>query len=177
MMQKLEPILAAHAGLDYRWIDPQEIVVAQWVRMKCQFGCGRYGRNASCPPNVPTVEECGRFFGEYRKAVVLRFQKAVEHPEDRHAWTGRVNRGLLELEHAVFLAGCPRAFLLFIDCCELCPECAGTPRDCRNPGSFRPTPEAMAVDLFSTVRKVGFPLEVLQDYGEPMNRYGFLMIE
>ncbi len=24
---------------DFKWIDPQEIVVAQWVRMKCEFGC------------------------------------------------------------------------------------------------------------------------------------------
>jgi hypothetical protein len=35
----------------------------------------------------------------------------------------------------------------------------------------------MAVDLFSTVAKVGLPLEVLRDYDQPMNRYGFLLIE
>jgi predicted metal-binding protein len=176
-MEKLEEILDAHPGLDYRWIDPREIVVAQWVRMKCTYGCASYGRNATCPPNAPAVEECRSFFGEYRRAAILHFRKAVDHPEDRHAWTAGVNRGLLGLERAVFLAGYPRAFLLFIDCCSLCAQCAGTLSECKNPGSPRPTPEAMAVDLFSTVAKVGLPLEVLRDYDQPMNRYGFLLIE
>ncbi len=39
------------------------------------------------------------------------------------------------------------------------------------------TPEAMAVDVFSTVRRLDFPMEVLSDYSQPMNRYAFLMIE
>ena len=43
---------------DFKWIDPKKIVVSQWVRMKCIFGCWEYGRNASCPPNTPSVSEC-----------------------------------------------------------------------------------------------------------------------
>jgi hypothetical protein len=35
----------------------------------------------------------------------------------------------------------------------------------------------MAVDVFSTVRKIGYPIEVLADYRQAMNRYAFLMIE
>jgi hypothetical protein len=35
----------------------------------------------------------------------------------------------------------------------------------------------MAVDVFSTVRKVGFPIEVLPGYRETMNRYAFLLVE
>jgi hypothetical protein len=41
----------------------------------------------------------------------------------------------------------------------------------------RPTPEAFAVDVFSTVKEVGYPIEVLYDYSQKMNRYAFLMIE
>lgn len=38
-------------------------------------------------------------------------------------------------------------------------------------------PEALAVDVFSTVRQVGYPIEVLTDYSEAMNRYAFLPFE
>jgi hypothetical protein len=35
----------------------------------------------------------------------------------------------------------------------------------------------MAVDVFSTVRSMGYPIEVLSDYRQTMNRYAFLLIE
>jgi hypothetical protein len=35
----------------------------------------------------------------------------------------------------------------------------------------------MAVDVFSTVRQYGLPIEVLTDYEGVMNRYAFLLIE
>jgi hypothetical protein len=35
----------------------------------------------------------------------------------------------------------------------------------------------MAVDVFSTVRGYGYPIEVLADYSQAMNRYAFLLIE
>jgi hypothetical protein len=38
-------------------------------------------------------------------------------------------------------------------------------------------PEGLAVDVFSTVRKLGYPIQVLPDYKQTMNRYSFLMIE
>jgi predicted metal-binding protein len=38
--QELEELFRQHGFTDFRWIDPQRIVVSQWVRMKCMFGCG-----------------------------------------------------------------------------------------------------------------------------------------
>lgn len=61
----LDAIIHAQRYSDYRWIDPTQIVVAQWVRMECMFGCGEYGRGGACPPNTPSVAECERFFNEY----------------------------------------------------------------------------------------------------------------
>jgi predicted metal-binding protein len=176
-MRELEELFAGQGYRDFRWLDPGQIVVAQWVRLKCQYGCREYGRNASCPPNVPEVAECARFFGEYGRAAVFHFSAALENPEDRHAWSRQVNRRLLELERAVFLEGYPKAFLLFMDSCGLCPQCAGSRRECKDPRSARPTPEAMAVDVFSTVRKLGYPIQVLPGYRETMNRYAFLLVE
>ena len=59
--KQIDDILHDHGYADYKWIDPQQIVVAQWVRMKCMFGCGEYGRAGACPPNTPSVAECERF--------------------------------------------------------------------------------------------------------------------
>lgn len=174
---QLEALFAKHGFTDFKWIDPHQIVVAQWVRMKCIFGCDDYGRNASCPPNTPSVAECRRFFDEYNAAAIFHFEKRVSKPEDRHAWTKGIDQELLKLERAVFLAGHQKAFLLFVNNCSMCGKCAGTRQECKHPQSARPTGEAMAVDVYSTVRQVGYPIQVLPDYDQAMNRYAFLLIE
>lgn len=175
--ETIEPVIAKHGYSDYRWIAAGEIVVSQWVRLKCQFGCGEYGKAACCPPQTPSVDECERFFREYREAVIFHFTGAVERPEDRHGWTRKLNMKLLKLERDVFLLGYRKAFLLFLDTCGVCTECAGSRDQCKKPRKARPAPEAMAVDVFATVRKVGFEVEVLSDYSQEMNRFAFLMID
>ncbi len=60
-IERLEAILHQHGYEDFKWFDPKQVVVAQWVRMKCEFGCPSYGKIASCPPNTPSVEECKHF--------------------------------------------------------------------------------------------------------------------
>jgi hypothetical protein len=34
----------------------------------------------------------------------------------------------------------------------------------------------MAVDVFSTARAAGYPIEVLSDYDQTMNRYAILLV-
>lgn len=175
--ETVDAIIAEMGYTDYRWIDPRKIVVAQRVRMKCMFGCVEYGRSGACPPNTPPVDECRRFFNEYRDAAVLHFEGTMEKPEDRHAWTRGINARLLKLERAVFLAGFEHAFLLFMDSCGFCgEECRGERRECNQPRLARPAPEAMAVDVYATVRRFGFPIAVRTGYGQKMDRYAFLMV-
>ena len=174
--QRLDAILSEKGYSDYKWIDPQKIMVAQWVRMKCQFGCGLYGRGGACPPNTPSVPECELFFAEYSDAVILHFEGTMDKPEDRHAWSRKINAELVKLEREVFLAGYERAFLLFMDSCSFCEECTGDRRTCKEPRMARPSPEAMAVDVYSTVRRFGFPISVRTDYDQKMDRYAFLMV-
>jgi predicted metal-binding protein len=189
--EAVEALIRQHGYDDFRWLDPRHIIVAEWVRMKCRFGCVEYGHNACCPPATPSVAECERFFREYRRAVVLHFAKRVDRPEDRHRWTRGVNLGLLKLERALFLAGHRKAFLLFMDSCCICEECAarvappraGAERPtalreaCKTARQARPAPEAMAVDVFATVGALGYPIQVLPDYEQEMNRYSFLMVD
>ena len=174
---QIEDLFRKHNLEDFKWIDPKEIIVAHWVRMKCTFGCKEYGKNAACPPNTPQINECRSFFQEYKECAVFHFQKKLEEPEQRHEWGKNVNKELLRLEREVFLAGNPKTFLLFMDSCNLCTDCAEQRVRCKQKRLARPAPEAMAVDVFSTVRKLGFPIEVLTDYSKMMNRYAFLLIE
>lgn len=175
--KQVEGLFLEHKFKDFRWINPQNIVVSEWVRMKCMFGCKEYGKNACCPPNTPSVDECRNFFQEYSDVVVFHFGKKLESPEKRHEWAKGVNQRLLSLERDVFLAGNKKAFLLFMDSCNVCENCAEERVRCKNKRFARPTPEAMAVDVFSTVKSLGYPIEVLRDYSEGMNRYAFLLVE
>ena len=43
-IERLETIIHEHGYEDFKWFDPQKVVVAQWVRMKCEYGCPSYGR-------------------------------------------------------------------------------------------------------------------------------------
>ncbi|OGU61748.1 MAG: metal-binding protein [Ignavibacteria bacterium RBG_13_36_8] len=176
-LKELENIFVERGYTDFKWIDPKEIVVNQWVRMKCTYGCDEYGKNACCPPNLPSVAECRKFFNEYRTAAIFHFEKKIDKPEERHQWTKKISKGLSKLEREVFLSGYHKAFLLFMDSCSLCKDCTIERSKCKHPKQARPTPEAMAVSVFDTVRKVGFPIEVLKNYNEEMNRYAFLMVE
>jgi len=173
---KVEALIKEYGCGDFKWINPQEIIVAQWVRMKCMFGCGEYGRGASCPPNTPSVADCERFFNEYNDAAILHFQGTMDKPEDRHAWSTKINMKLAKLEREVFLSGQERVFCLFMDSCNICKECTGSRQTCKEPHLSRPGPEAMAVDVYSTVRQFGFPISVKTDYQQTMDRYAFLMV-
>lgn len=174
---KVEAIIQKRGYGDYKWIVPAEIVVSQWVRMKCMYGCNEYGKTATCPPNVPTLAECERFFREYSQAVIFHFEKEVDKPEDRFEWTRGINLKLLELEKEIFCSGFEKSFLLFMDSCNLCRSCREKKEDCKEPKMSRPTPEALGIDVYTTVRKAGYPIQVLSDYSQKMNRYAFLLIE
>ena len=174
---KLSELFEKQGFTDFKWIEPKKIEVARWVRMKCLFGCAESGKNATCPPNVPSIPECREFFAEYETAALFHFGQAMERPEDRHLWTREVNTALLDVERAVFLMGFEKAFLLFMDSCYLCDECAKLRKACKQPRLARPSPESMGVDVFTTARRYGYPIEVLTDYTQTMNRYAILLIE
>lgn len=58
----------------------------------------------------------------------------------------------------------------------MCAECSGERGRCQVPRAARPSPESMALDVVSTVKKSRFPIEPLTDYAQAMNRYAFLML-
>ena len=134
-IERLETIIHEHGYEDFKWFDPQKVVVAQWVRMKCEYGCPSYGRNASCPPNTPSVEACQRFFAEYSTGIVLHFQKVAPEKPDRRAWSARPMSNWPSWTRDIFLAGYPKAFLLFMNWSD-CSECVPERKACKEPRLF-----------------------------------------
>jgi len=175
--EKIEAILKKYGVESYKWINPGGVVVSQWVRMKCMFGCSSYNSNATCPPNVPPVDDCRKFMQEYDTGLILHFNKFLDNPEERKEYCLGINKMLLKIERDVFLAGYHKAFSTFIDECRLCSDCTGKRETCKNTKDSRPGPESLAVDVFKTVSKYGFPINVLKGYNEEMNRYSLLLVE
>ena len=173
----LEKIFHEHGFDKYIWIKASDIVVAQWVRMKCTYGCGSYGKKGSCPPNTPSLDECREFFSDYESAVVFHIAARLDNPGERDRFSRQINTRLLEAEREVFLKDFRKTFLLFMDECQLCSVCPGTIDHCVNHKMMRPCPESMGVDVFATVSKYDLPIKVLKDYDEEMNRYAFLLID
>ena len=101
----LEKLFKDHGFTDFRWIEAKNIVVAQWVRFRCMFGCPAYGKRGTCPPNVPSIDECRKIILEYNHGAMFHFEKKLEKPEDRKAWGKPIALRLMELEREVFLSG------------------------------------------------------------------------
>src|SRR5512136_639879 len=83
------------------------VVVAEWVRLKCQFGCDGFGNSLCCPPRTPTPEQMKRVLADYRRALIYSY---VCTPSDYRRKRRRMRRLLAELERAAFLDGHYKAF-------------------------------------------------------------------
>jgi predicted metal-binding protein len=173
----LENSFKNHGFPDFKWIVPRDIVVAQWVRFRCMFGCPNYGKRGTCPPNLPPINECRQMISEYSQAVVFHIEKRLEAVKEYRAWSKEVVSNLTKLEREVFLAGYYKTLLVPFDACMICDTCSGGRTECKNPKLARPGADAMGIDVYATVRSAGYPIQVLKGYEETMNRYAFLLIE
>ena len=129
-------------------ISAQSIVIAEWVRMKCQFGCDGFGRSLTCPPYSPTPDLTRRMVAFYKQGILVHGDAYT----DIHALIPR-------LEREIFLDGYFKAFGMGAGPCQLCEKCA---RFCRHPDKTRPSLEACGIDVYTTVRSNGFPIKVLK---------------
>ncbi len=173
--EKIETYIEDCGFSEFKWINPKDISVKRWVRVKCEFGCSDYGLGA-CPPNTPTVEECREFFDEYKNGIVIRLSKTADKNNYPSDWSGDMTDKLLSLERKIFLDGFQKAFLLNQTCCCLCKECPGDRLNCKDKRKSRPSPEAFAVDVYKTVRDVGMEINVVKENPSEMNRIAILLI-
>jgi predicted metal-binding protein len=171
--QLRERALAAGAS-DAVVVGPSTIVTAEWVRMKCLYGCTP-GGCLNCPPHSPTPRETRRLLDEYETILLLRFDVDSTRTEwlASSAW---VHDTALRLERELFLEGFYKVFAIAGGRpCDLEEDC-GRPETCASREGLRPGPVACGIDVFTTSANAGWPLEVVQAPGEPYHRYALILV-
>jgi len=146
-------------------VSPKKVYTAQWVRARCQFGCGGYGSSLMCPPHSYKPEETRKLLDEYTTAILVHCEPGV-----------RVKELVVTLEREAFLANYYKAFSLGAGPCYLCDECTFE-EGCRYPEQARPAMEASGIDVFKTAREAGFPIDVVRDRDDEQHYYGLVLLK
>ena len=76
--QELKKMATESGASKFVSIKPADIVTANWVRLKCQFGCKNYGTKLTCPPYSPSPEDTRKVLDEYRQAFENRNVDALK---------------------------------------------------------------------------------------------------
>ena len=186
--------LAQKKGVLSEEISPKDIVVSQWVRFKCRYGCKGYGKHLGCPPYAPSPDDTRRMVDEYSTGLLLWFEGVPGHgefgpddiPDDFHPWYADlirwVNGTVHELEKTAFYDGFYKAFGFGGYPCIWCEhqhcvaeEAEGIVdesirRKCRHMDLVRPSMEAAGIDVFATARNIGWELNTIpcknMEYGK-----------
>jgi len=166
---------ALEMGIDgAKVINPRSIVTAEWVRVKCRFGCPRFGMSLCCPPYTPTPEITRKIIDSYEKAIMLHFHQKKEREEGKR--TRDFKQAVVHLEIEIFLDGYYKAWSISAGFCLLCKECE--PKGfCKHGYEARPSMEACGIDVFKTARDNGFHIEVVRTHEEQRNIFGVILIE
>jgi len=178
-------------------ISTEIIVVADWVRLKCKYGCENYGKHLCCPPFTPTPDETRAVLSEYRHAVLARFEvKPDPKLPVKHALRAmnnsmaKMQKTIADLEKAAFLAGYYKAFGMNAMPCALCETCVLEEMQkkdqavfdldsvkCRNKQIMRPSMESLGIDVFKTVKNAGFKPRVLKEGKETVELFGLILLD
>jgi predicted metal-binding protein len=153
-----------------------DIVTADWVLMKCRYGCPDYGRRRTCPPFTPGTDQFRAVLAGYRCALLVWVEAAGG--DDLPTARRRLHQAILDLERAAFLDGSHKAFGMVDGTCLWCPEdqeCA--PSACRHPQKVRPSVGACGVDAFATAAAAGVPLQVVRERGDAYRLLGLLLVD
>ena len=151
-------------------VDPGSIVTAEWVRMKCQYGCPGFGMSLCCPPHTPTPDMTRKVIDSYEKAILLH-QRLLKGERGR-----AFSKAILRLEIEIFLDGYYKAWSMGCGPCDRCKEC-NLSGPCKHGLEVRPSMEACGIDVFKTARGNGFPIKVVRTRDEERNIFGLVLVE
>jgi predicted metal-binding protein len=151
-------------------VDPRSVVTAEWVRMKCQFGCSGFGKSRCCPPHTPTPDLTRKVVDSYQKAILIHRKLPTGEK------TKFFNETIVKLEIEIFLDGYYKAWSMGSGPCRLCQECDLT-SPCKHGLEARPSMEACGIDVFKTARDNGFPIEVVRTREEERDIFGLILVE
>jgi predicted metal-binding protein len=156
-------------------LSADKIVAAEWVRMKCLFGCDEPGRRRTCPPHLPPVKTTTRLLAEFRRAILLRVGPIVGSERSDHE-ARRLNDTALALERELFLAGYQSTWTMGAGPCDLCDACAHG-KECPTPEKARPSMEACGIDVFTSVRNAGWSIDVVRDEADEYSFFALVLVD
>jgi len=158
-------------------ITPEQVVTAEWVRMKCLYGGCTSGYCLTCPPHSPTPAQTRALLDEYETILVLRFDV---RPAKAREWllSSRHSADVsLRLERELFLAGHFKAFAIAGGRPCRRDEACARPEDCDSRALLRPGPAGCGIDIFTTGRNAGWPLSVVGGPEEPYHRFALVLVQ
>ncbi len=178
---------AVRAGADGAVpVAAQDVVVAEWVRLKCAYGCDAYGVRLGCPPNAPQPRDFRAVLAEYSSAALVWVdvpsgppESASDGGDDRDAAARRrLAEALLAMERDALLTGRTKAFAVVAGPCVWCGD-EPCPADgtCRHRELLRPSLAACGVDVFATAATAGLQLRVARVPDGGYRLVGLLLIE
>jgi predicted metal-binding protein len=157
-----------------KFIDPKKVVVGNWVRIKCQFGCDAYGTRLTCPPYSPTPEYTRQMLKEYSGALFFTYKyPALKERKKRQS----IRRILAKLEREMFLDGFYKAFAMGAGPCNLCPGQCDLTKPCLHAELARPSLEACGIDVYATAKNAGVNLKVVKSYKDTPTYCCLLLVE
>ncbi|MEO0074279.1 MAG: DUF2284 domain-containing protein [candidate division WOR-3 bacterium] len=160
-----------HGATEAKVIPARFIVTAEWVRLKCQFGCSGYNKRLCCPPYSPTPQKTRQVISEYQQAIIYAYPGSEDQRERQ-----RMSRLLVAIERQAFLDGYYKALGLGAGPCRFCVRC-DTSRRCRFPELARPSLEACGVDVYATCRNAGIELRVVRNRQEVPKYVSVVLVE
>ena len=178
--EKISPLCQRHRIQGIQLIKTSQIMVAQWVRLKCRYGCDNYNTNWCCPPATVTVKEAKEILREYKSALLLCGE--ADHP---HFYTNISKKrrkqvefwkSTIAIERELFLLGYHKAFGLTSESCALCKKCA-YPENCLFPKEKRPSVESFSIDIFQTLQRIGKETKIAQKIEDHYNHYSIILLE
>jgi predicted metal-binding protein len=170
-----------HTASSYRQIDPASVVIAEWVPLKCQFGCGGFNMSYACPPHAPSPAKTQAVVNGFRRALLYQFTIPQLTPDNRDAYLKlyrKIHRAMVDVESTLFKDGYHKAFVFQFGGCMICDDCtAPEGKPCRFRHLLRPCMESSGMDVFETVRANGIDLETLKVRGETRNQFCLMLVD
>jgi predicted metal-binding protein len=169
-------------AIDAKIIPTEKIVIEDRVVLKCQLGCGKYGKTLACPPYAPSPEKFRKIVSEYQNAMFMKFQSKAEGDsemikylakKEAHSvpqemkekvekfwsvWNSELKKLLstvTELERAAAEKGFLLAIGLVSGSCQICEKCNVEKGLCVHPEMRRFSEEGVGVNVKATAENAG----------------------